>query len=184
MDGTLMLIGTVGRPHGLVGEVHVRLFSDEPDVYLERKSFLVAGKDGQPVVLAVRQGRPAPGGLLIRFAGVEDRDAAEALRGRELFVERGSLPDPEDGSYYYADLEGLSVILRREDGSESAGWGTVRRVFSYGAGDILEIILQADQTPVFVPFIDAAVPEVRLAERCLFVTEGFAEQEAWCVSGS
>src|SRR5690606_33020926 len=71
-------------------------------------------------------------GIVIQLPGVEDRDAAESLRGAEIFVPRGALPPPAPGEYYWVDLEGLRV--RNTDGAD---FGVVSHLFSTGANDVL-----------------------------------------------
>jgi 16S rRNA processing protein RimM len=81
-----------------------------------------------------------------RFEGVEDRGAAEALRGQLVEIDRAALPPLEDGEYYHADLIGLPCEDR--DGNAI---GTVVAVENYGAGDLLEIEL-ADGKRSLIPF--------------------------------
>jgi 16S rRNA processing protein RimM len=86
--------------------------------------------------------------------GVEDRNAAEALKGLRLYVGRDKLPRPKRNEWYLADLVGLRA--ERVDGT---AMGTVKSVQNYGAGDIVEIETTPGKT-VFVPFTKRAVPEV------------------------
>ena len=81
-----------------------------------------------------------------RFEGIGDRGAAEALRGSLVEVDRGALPQLEEGEYYYADLIGLIA----EDG-EGKPMGKVAAVENYGAGDLLEIELDSGKTSL-IPF--------------------------------
>mgnify|MGYP002662891353 CR=1 FL=1 len=71
-------------------------------------------------------------GLIAILPGVEDRDAAEALRGTEVLVPRSALPPPAPGEYYWVDLEGLRVV-----NVEGVALGTVSHLFSTGANDVL-----------------------------------------------
>jgi 16S rRNA processing protein RimM len=108
--------------------------------------------------------RPGKGFLIVRFKGIADRTAAEALRNLELYVPRERLPAPGDGEFYHADLIGLAA--RTADG---AGFGTVVAVHNFGAGDLLEIAPAAGGPTVMVPFTDAVVPEVDIAGGSLTV---------------
>ena len=97
--------------------------------------------------------------VVVRFKGVGDRSAAEALTGTELFVDRAMLPtDWTRSEFYHADLVGLAV--RDETG---AAIGKVAAVQNFGGGDILEISL-AGAKGVLIPFTKAAVPVVDLAD--------------------
>jgi 16S rRNA processing protein RimM len=108
---------------------------------------------------ALRVAGRLKGVVIAEIEGVEDRDAAEALRGLRLHVERAQLPPPEDGVFYHADLIGLDAV--RADGTTL---GTVTAVHDYGAGQSLEI-----GDGMLVPFTREAVPVVDLAGRRLVV---------------
>jgi 16S rRNA processing protein RimM len=94
-------------------------------------------------------------GLVIaRLEGVDDRNAAEALKGLRLYVGRDRLPKPRKGEWYHVDLIGLRV--ERADGT---ALGRVKSVANYGAGDLLEVEGESGPT-VFLPFTKSVVPEV------------------------
>ena len=102
--------------------------------------------------------RPQGTVVVARFKGVNDRNAAEALNGTGLFVDRSALPaDLEDEEFYHADLVGLDV--RDNTG---AVIGQVTSVQNFGGGDILEAAL-VGHGDVLIPFTKAAVPEVSLS---------------------
>jgi 16S rRNA processing protein RimM len=99
------------------------------------------------------------GVLLARIEGVEDRNAAERLKGLRLYVRRADLPPPEEDEFYEADLIGLDATL--QDGST---FGTIRAVNDFGAGASLEIEDPSGKM-VLVPFTNAAVPVVDIANK-------------------
>jgi 16S rRNA processing protein RimM len=101
----------------------------------------------------------AKGVVIVRVAGIDDRDAARALTGTTLYVARDRLPAPADGEFYYADLIGLSVTA-----PDGAPLGAIRAVHDFGAGDLLELAL-ADGGAVMVPFTAEVVPAIDLAHR-------------------
>jgi 16S rRNA processing protein RimM len=96
--------------------------------------------------LTLKSVRPGGGGAIARFADVQDRNAAEALRGQLITVSRSALPPLEEGEYYHADLIGLAC-----EGSEGQALGIVVAVENFGAGDILEIE-KPDGKRSMVPF--------------------------------
>jgi 16S rRNA processing protein RimM len=98
----------------------------------------------------------ARGLLRAHIKGVDDRNAAEALAGVELYVERGRLSEQDEDEFYHSDLIGLKAALR--DGSE---YGVVRALHDFGAGDVIEIVLAAGGI-VVLPFTKAVVPSVDL----------------------
>lgn len=144
-------MAVIGAAHGIKGELRVKTFTGDP-LALADYGPLYA-KDGRAFEIAAI--RPANEVVVVRFKGVADRNAAEALTGTELFVDRAALPDDGDeGEFYHADLVGLQV--RDENG---APVGKVFAVQNYGGGDILEIQYQG-RKGVLIPFTQAAVPVV------------------------
>lgn len=144
-------MAVIGAAHGIKGELRVKTFTGDP-LALADYGPLYA-KDGRAFEIAAI--RPANEVVVVRFKGVTDRNAAEALTGTELFVDRSALPDDGDeGEFYHADLVGLQV--RDETG---APVGKVFAVQNYGGGDILEIQYQG-RKGVLIPFTQAAVPVV------------------------
>jgi 16S rRNA processing protein RimM len=92
-------------------------------------------------------------GMIVRFAEVADRNAAEALRGTELTVPRSALPPLADGEYYHADLLGLPAVS-----SDGQPLGSVVLIENFGAGDVLEIE-RPDGKRFMVPMNVDAVPD-------------------------
>ncbi len=144
-------MAVIGAAHGIKGELRVKTFTGDP-LALADYGPLYA-KDGRAFEIAAI--RPANEVVVVRFKGVADRNAAEALTGTELFVDRSALPDDgEEGEFYHADLVGL--VVRDENGEPV---GKVFAVQNFGGGDILEIQYQG-RKGVLIPFTQAAVPVV------------------------
>lgn len=95
--------------------------------------------------------------LVVRFKGIADRNAAEALTGLDLFVPRDRLPPAEADEFYHSDLVGLTAVL-----ASGETFGTVVAVQNFGAGDILEIAPPRGPS-LMLPFTRAVVPEVDVA---------------------
>ncbi|WP_269931915.1 ribosome maturation factor RimM [Aminobacter sp. HY435] len=147
-------MAVIGAAHGIKGELRVKTFTGDP-LALADYGPLYA-KDGRAFEIAAI--RPANEVVVVRFKNVTDRNAAEALTGTELFVDRSALPDDgEEGEFYHTDLVGLVV---RDENGESVG--KVFAVQNYGGGDILEIQYQG-RKGVLIPFTQAAVPVVDIA---------------------
>jgi 16S rRNA processing protein RimM len=149
-----ILMATVGAAQGLRGEVRVRSFTDDP-LALGDYGNLYA-QDGR--VFEILELREAKTVVIVRFRGINDRNAAEALNGLELFIERDNLPDDEldEDEFFYADLEGLEVI-----DAEGKSYGIVSAVFDFGAGDLLEL-KGPGRRPALIPFSEAAVLQIDL----------------------
>ncbi|MER8525923.1 MULTISPECIES: ribosome maturation factor RimM [unclassified Mesorhizobium] len=147
-------MAVIGAAHGIKGELRVKSFTGDP-LALADYGPLYA-RDGR--AFQIVDIRPANTVVVVRFKGVNDRNAAEALAGTELFVDRSVLPDEgEEDEFYHADLVGLEV---KDD--IGAIIGKVVAVHNFGGGDILDVTL-AGRKGVLIPFTQAAVPEVSIA---------------------
>ena len=146
------------------GEVRVKTFTETPKGLSQYGG--LRSEDGTQhfEVQAVRE---VKGGAGVRLAGVEDRDAALALKGVQLGVSRDALSDIKDEeTYYYVDLIGLEV--RDEDGQRI---GTVKAVDDYGAGDVVEVTLDGESKTDLVPFRQDTVPDVNIEAGYLVISK-------------
>jgi 16S rRNA processing protein RimM len=124
-----VILAAVAGAHGVRGEVRLKLFAESLDS-LRRHARLCAGDRH----LTVASLRPGSGGAIAKFNEIDDRSAAEALRGQQLSVPRDELPPLEAGEYYHADLIGLPC-----EAADGTSLGTVVAVENFGAGDLLEV---------------------------------------------
>lgn len=149
-----VLMATIGAAQGLRGEVRVRSYTADPTALGDYGH--LHSEDGR--VFEILEIREAKNMAIVRFRGINDRTAAEALNGLELFIERDNLPDEEleEDEFYYADLEGLEAI---DEAGKS--YGTVSAVYDFGAGDLLEL-KGPGRRPALIPFSEAAVLEIDL----------------------
>jgi 16S rRNA processing protein RimM len=160
-----LVVGRVGRPHGLRGEVTVEVRTDDPDQRFAAGSALATiPPDRGP--LTVSASRWHSGRLLVCFAGHENRDAAEALRDTMLAIdsdELAPLPDPAD--FYDHDLIGLRVVT-----TSGEQVGSVADVLHHGQ-DLLVIDGSGKRsgTEILVPFVGAIVPEVDVTAGMLVI---------------
>jgi len=134
-------LAAIAGAHGVKGELRLKLFSDSVKSLSGHEKLYVGGAARR--LLSIRDGGKT---AVARFDGVNDRAAAEALRGSLVEIERASLPPLEEGEYYHADLIGLAAV----DGQANP-LGTVVAVENYGAGDLLEVEL-ADGKRSLIPF--------------------------------
>ena len=147
-------LGAIAGAHGVRGLVKIKSFTQDPADLTAYGP--LADESGRRRFEIAVTGR-AKGLLVARIAGVEDRDAAQALRGVRLTIARAALPEPADAEdYYQADLIGLAA----ED-PQGRPLGTVTAVENYGAGDFLEIA-RAEGAPLLVPFTKVVVPLIDL----------------------
>lgn len=158
-----VVVGRIGRPHGIRGEVTVETRTDEPDERFAPGAVLSV--DTPAGMLTVDRAHWHSGRLLVAFAGVADRNQAEALRGLLLHVERdaGEVPDdPEE--YYDSSLVGCAVDL-----SDGTTVGVVSEVVHLPGQDLLAV-RTPDDRDVLVPFVAAIVPTVDVTARRIVIT--------------
>jgi 16S rRNA processing protein RimM len=150
-----VLIGVVVGAQGVRGQVRIKSFAARPEDVGAYGP--LQDKTGRRRFEVKAEGF-ARGAVIARVAGVADRDAAEALRGIELYLDRAALPPVESGEYYQADLIGLAA----ED-KAGAAIGTIRNIVDYGAGPLLEIERPQGKKTVLVPFTRTVLMTVDLA---------------------
>jgi 16S rRNA processing protein RimM len=149
-----VLMATIGGAQGLRGEVRARAYTSDPSALGDYGNLQTL--DGRSFeILEIRQAKNV---VIVRFRGINDREAAEALNGLELYVDRDNLPDDEldEDEFFYADLEGLEAV-----DDTGTGYGVVSGVYDFGAGDLLEL-KGPGKRPVLIPFSEAAVLEIDL----------------------
>jgi 16S rRNA processing protein RimM len=149
-----LVVGRIGRAHGVKGEVAVEVRTDDPDSRFAIGSSLRTDPAERGPLTVVRS-RPHSGRLLVLFEGVADRDAAESLRGTLLTVDSADsrpLDDPDE--FYDHELMGLEVVTL--DGSPV---GEVTDVLHPPGPDLL-VVGREDGGEVLVPFVRDIVPTV------------------------
>ena len=142
-SGRRIALAAVAGAQGIKGELRLKLFSDTTANLAAQGTITVGGVERR--LLSVRASGKA---TIARVEGINDRSAAEALRGTLIEIDRSALPELEDGEYYHADLIGVSA-------EDEAGnpVGTVVAVENYGAGDLLEIEVEGGRRSL-IPFRD------------------------------
>jgi 16S rRNA processing protein RimM len=164
-------VAVVARPHGIQGEIRLKVYNQ--DSQLLHAFVATARKPAGPVALKLRMPdkserelvltsvRDADKAMLVRIAGVGDRNGAELLRSAEIMVPRDAFPEPEAGEFYACDLEGASVMLA---GVEI---GKVTGIQSYPTCDAL--LVARPEGPLEVPLVEAYIAAVKVAEHVVEV---------------
>jgi 16S rRNA processing protein RimM len=157
-----LLVGRVVKAHGITGEIVVEVHTDDPGARFAPGTTLRAkGSDDQQRSYVVDAAREHGGRLLVRLAGVGDRETADALRGSLFVVDSEDLPPiDEPDTYYDHQLEGLPV--RTATGQQV---GTVAEVLHTAAGELLAVKRDDGGGEVLVPFVSAIVTSVSLEDR-------------------
>jgi 16S rRNA processing protein RimM len=151
VTGQLILMGVIGKPHGVRGQVRVNVFAEDPEVL---ETYTLTDRKGRQFALEWAHDNVASLSEVTAKGQrrITDRNEAEALTNVELFIPRAALPETEE--FYLADLIGLAA--RDETGAEI---GRVENVLDYGAGTSLEL----SPGGRLLPFTKACVPVVDVA---------------------
>ena len=145
-----LCIGVVVAAHGIKGALRIKAFTADPaDLTAYGPLTGDAGQKWQLKSASV----DAKGVVTAKIDGVEDRNQAEALKGAKLYIERGALPEADEDEFYIADLIGLPA-----ENPAGEPLGTIKAVFNFGAGDVVEV--SGEQGEILVPFTLKAVPVV------------------------
>lgn len=129
-----ILIGRIHGAFGVRGEVKLESLTEPQGNLVRYQPWILRDAAGREREVSGAKARVGGKGLIGTLPGIEDRDAAEALRGAELFVPRSALPPPKDGEFYWIDLEGLRV-----ENLDGVDFGKAAFVFSNGANDVLVV---------------------------------------------
>jgi 16S rRNA processing protein RimM len=141
-------LAAVAGAHGIGGAVRLKIFAQGLESLEAHRKFRANGKP-----LTLTDLRPDKTGAVARFAEIQTRTQAEALRGTLLTIPRTALPPLEPGEYYHADIIGLPAHAPTGE-----KLGHVTKIENFGAGDILELTLETGKTAM-VPFRAPAVVE-------------------------
>ena len=157
-----LVIGRIGRAHGVRGDLFVEPMTDEPDHRYADGTVLMTSND---TTLTVATSKWHSGRFVVHFAGFDDRNAAETLRGLTLSIEVDPSQSPQDPDEYYDhQLVGLNVVLA--DGTHV---GTIGEVIHLPSQDLLTV-LRDGESEALVPFVTEFVPDINLATKTVVIT--------------
>lgn len=154
-------LAVIGAAQGIRGEVRVKTFTDDPLAIADYG--LLHDEAGK--AYEILEARPAKTVVVVRFKGINDRNAAEALNGTALYIDRSQLADDDlaEDEYFHTDLIGLAAM-----DAEGKDYGVVSALFDFGGGDLIELS-QKGKRPMLIPFTEAAVPEIDFDKGVLVV---------------
>jgi len=152
-----ILMGQIGAPHGIKGQVRITPFTQDPEAI---GSYGALDTDRAGLQISITKLRLQKNVIIAHLKGIADRDAAEKLNGVSLYVDRSRLPEPEDeDDFYHADLLGLEARL-----TSGVVIGKVLALPNFGGGDLIEIRDPQSGDTFLYPFTKAVVPEIRIAD--------------------
>jgi len=157
-----ILMGQIGAAHGIKGDVRITPYTEDPEAI---GSYGPLETDRPGLTVTITDVRVSKNVVIARLKGIADRNAAEALNGVGLYIDRDRLPETEDeDDFYHADLLGLEARL--DNGTVI---GTVVALPNYGAGDLIEVRDPMSGDTFLYPFTKAVVPDIRIDEGYLTI---------------
>jgi 16S rRNA processing protein RimM len=153
---TWVPLAEIARPHGVKGELRLKVFNNDSDVLLEQEEVLVRMPDGAEHEVSVDRARRADQAILMKLFSVDDRDRADELRGALICVRRGDFPPTEEGEFYACDVLGAKVLHHGQE------LGTVRDLRNYPTVAVLVVRASDGGKDYEVPLVDAIVAEIDL----------------------
>ena len=152
-------LAVIVKPHGLDGEVWVDLDTDFPERLLELRDLQIVGPGGARAATVEYVKGITGGRCIVKLEGVDDRDAAEGVRGQVLRTSRETLPPPPDGMYYDFQIIGLRVVT-----TNGHAVGRISDILRTGAIDVSET-----DTGVLIPAIEAIIKEIDLEQEQMLI---------------
>lgn len=164
-DGFLT-IGKIVGAHGVKGNTKVHSYAESLSVFEPGSSILVINAQGIEKTFEIKWAKPHSRGALLSLQGIDSRKSAEALIGSELFITRKSLPELEDGSYYWSDIIGLSVFTTDEQCI-----GRVESIIPTGSNDVYVVkdLSKDHDNETLIPALESVVLEIDLENKTMRV---------------
>ncbi len=166
----MVVMGRVSAPYGVKGWVKIKTFTETLDALLDYPAWQI-GKGEQWRNLEIEDAALHGDAIIAKPAGCDDRDAALALRGQEIAVNREDMPDTEEDTYYWEDLIGLTVT--NQDGIRL---GKVSKLLETGAHDVL-VVTTDNHKEMLIPFVGVYVLKVDVAQGNIEVDWGLDYQD-------
>lgn len=145
-------LGRITAPSGIRGEVRILNYTGDPERFLKLDAVYVGASETKTEI--ERSRAQSPGVSVVKLRGTDDRNAAEALRGKTVYIDETDLPELPEGSYYVRDLIGLTVI----DDDTSEAVGTVKDVDQNGPQD--KYVIDAGGSEAMVPAVSEFIKKV------------------------
>jgi 16S rRNA processing protein RimM len=158
-----IIIGEIVGVHGIRGVVKVRSYSESPFLFTPGNSIFLHIPGGKRKAYHIKDMQPHKRLLLLSFEDIRDMDAAEALIGVKISVERTSLPVPEEDSYYWDDLIGISVFAEND-----RYLGRLESILQTGSNDVY--VVKDDKKEILIPAIADVVISISLEENAMRVS--------------
>jgi 16S rRNA processing protein RimM len=161
-----LLIGEITSLHGLKGNLKIHSYAESIDVFKPKDLVLVQNADGSEQSYAIQSAKPHHRAVILSLEGIDSRSAAEALIGSVIYIEKRLLTQPDDGSYYWFDIIGLSVYTINKQYV-----GKVSSIIPTGANDVY-VVTNPDintKNEVLIPAVDTVVLSIDLKKKKMII---------------
>lgn len=158
----LVPLGKVLKVHGIRGKVKVAPFGETLEQLERGRTVYFRDPEQRWRPLVIEKVQRQPKSLIISFRGVWNRDQAEVLRGKKIYLPVSQLPELEEGEYYYYQLIGLQVI-----DVHGEVLGKLTEIISTGSNDVY--VVKKRDTEVLIPALESVIKEVNLHEKKMVV---------------
>ena len=148
-----LVIGEILRPHGVRGELRMRVLCHDPQALRKLETIYLADSAANPERVAVRGIRFNKAYALLSLKGIQSREQAEALRGKLVYCDIEQLPPLNEGEYFLFQLIGLQIVA---DGAEV---GRIREVLETGANDVY-IVDSIEHGELLIPAHDETIDHI------------------------
>ncbi len=164
-----ILLGRVGKAHGLKGEVKIICFSEQPENVAAYKRFYLMNRRGVlSKGLAVLKSRIQGKGVVVQLDSIVSREQADELLGTSILIAKSELPEITDNSFYYYQFQGKRVVSKK-----GLDIGLVKQIFNNGAQDIL--VVQAAHDEILIPVTKTIVVDETEEELIVDLPPGLLE---------
>ncbi len=161
----MVVMGRIVAPYGILGWLKVAPETETLDSLFDYEDWWIGRQDGMRNMpwkkFEVEVVKVHGDALVVKLFGIDDRDAAMALKSKHIAVPRDQLPEPDEDEYYWADLIGLSV-----KNQQGVDFGLVTELFETGANDVL---VAKGERERLIPFIDQVIIEVDMQAKTILV---------------
>ena len=158
-----MPLAEVARPHGVRGELRLKLYNRDSDLLLSLEQVVLQHPDGERNLVDIVEARRANDAILMRLKGCDDRDHADELRGAQFLAPRDIFPALDEGEFYVCDIVGARVVAPEGE------VGSVEDVLSYPSCDAL-VVRAPDGERLELPLVESVVDEIDVAGGVVKVT--------------
>lgn len=161
-ENELLLIGKIVGIHGLKGTLKVCSYASSLSVFQPGGLILVRDNKRFDKTCIIKWVKPHTRNILLSLKGINDRDMSETLVGADLFIEKAKLPKPEDESYYWFDIIGLSVYA-----IDKKFLGCIESIIPTGSNDVY--VVKNNDDEILIPGLESVVKEIDLKHRIMLV---------------